>query len=85
MKSSGVVPRCAQERLKAIGRECGLRGAVCRLLAINLGSLAGIVGSQVGLLAPNVGRKCLLFASPRATVCEPLQLAVGLDHLLQLA
>jgi hypothetical protein len=41
----------------------------------NVGSLAGIVSPGLPLLARNVSRKCPLFASSRATVCEPLQLA----------
>jgi hypothetical protein len=48
--------------------------AVCRLLAINVGSLAVIVGLCLRLLARNVSRKCPLFAGPGATVCRPLQL-----------
>jgi hypothetical protein len=40
----------------------------------NVGSLAMIVSLTFSLLARNVSRKLLLFASPRATVCRLLQL-----------
>ncbi len=48
--------------------------AVCRLLAVNVGSLAVIVGASLSLLAQNVGSNSPLFASPSHTVCKPLQL-----------
>ena len=51
-----------------------VHNAVCRLVARNVGSLAVIVGAQPRLLAPNVGRKQLLFAGLGATVCGPLHL-----------
>src|SRR6266545_6444488 len=53
--------------------------AVCRLLAINVGSLAVIVGPSLRVLARNVSRKRPLFAGPGATVCRPLQLLPGDD------
>jgi hypothetical protein len=49
---------------------------VCRLLALNVGSLAAIVSLTLRLLAPNVSRKCPLFAGLSAAVCKPLQLPV---------
>src|SRR5687767_2586850 len=47
---------------------------VCRLLARNVGSLAAIVSLTLRLLAPNVSRKCPLFAGLSAAVCKPLHL-----------
>ena len=51
-----------------------VRGAVCELVAINLGSLAATVGSQPLIFAWIAGSKPPLFASPSDLVCGPLQL-----------
>jgi hypothetical protein len=64
------------EERKSYWQRMWVRPTVCRLLALNVGSLAGIVSPGLPLLARNVSRKCPLFASSRATVCEPLQLVV---------
>jgi hypothetical protein len=50
--------------------------AVCRLLALNVGSLAGSVSLTLSVLAPNVSRKLLLFAGLGATVCMLLHLVI---------
>jgi hypothetical protein len=52
--------------------------AVCGLVAMNVGSLAGNAGSRARLLAPNVSRKLRLFAGLGATVCGPLHVGVHL-------
>jgi hypothetical protein len=49
--------------------------AVCKLVAMNVGSLAASVGSQPFIFARIAGSKRLLFASPRDLVCGPLHLA----------
>jgi single-strand DNA-binding protein len=65
------------EERKSYWQRMWVRPTVCRLLALNVGSLAGIVSPGLPLLARNVSRKCPLFASSRATVCEPLQVATN--------
>ena len=50
---------------------------ICKLVAQDVGSLAVIVCLLRSLLAPNVSRKCPLFAGPGVTVCEPLQVGDG--------
>jgi len=64
------------EERKSYWQRLWVRPTICRLLALNVGSLAGIVSPGLPLLARNVSRKCPLFASSRATVCEPLQLGI---------
>ena len=54
-----------------------VHGAVCRLVAINVSSLAVSVGSQPIIFARIVGSKPPLFASPSLAVFELLHLAVG--------
>jgi hypothetical protein len=49
----------------------------------NVGSLAGIVGSSLRVLAPKVSRKCPLFASPSLTVCKPLHLGKGISEWIK--
>jgi hypothetical protein len=62
------------EKRKSYWQRKWAQKAVCRLLARNVGSLAVIVSSSLGLLAQNVSRKRPLFAGSSATVCRPLQL-----------
>jgi len=54
--------------------------AVCRLLALNVGSLAVIVSLSPSLLARNVSPKHPLFAGPGAAVCKPLQITHPSRH-----
>jgi hypothetical protein len=55
--------------LQAVGTECGLIGGDCE--------------PDPALLAPNVSRKCPLFAGLSAAVCKPLQLGdLQPDHWL---
>jgi hypothetical protein len=50
--------------------------AVCELVALNVGSLAAIVGSRPLIFAVIVGSKSPLFAGLSAAVCEPLHLTI---------
>jgi hypothetical protein len=51
--------------------------AVGELVAMNLSLFAASVGLRPLIFAVSVGSKVTLFASPRLTVCEPLQLVLS--------
>ena len=48
---------------------------ICKLVAMNLSSLAANVGSRPLIFAASVGSKPMLFASPSDLVCRLLHLA----------
>src|SRR5947209_7209210 len=55
---------------------------VCKPLAIIVSLFARIVGPRAALFAIIVSPKTRLFASPRHTVCKPLQIAAaGAVHI----